>query len=81
MFDKGSQKKRIVGSGGSGEGHFSKPNGISIKGDVMYVADYGNDRIQKLTTEGGSYKSLANMDQVRNSLLNQNQLLLTKEIG
>ena len=52
VFDKGSQKKRTIGSGGSGDGQFSKPNGISIKGDVMYVADYGNDRIQKLTTGG-----------------------------
>ena len=24
----------------------------SVVGDVMYVADYGNHRIQKLTTEG-----------------------------
>ena len=53
VFDKGGhKKKRTIGSGGSGDGQFSKLNGISIKGDVMYVADWGNHRIQKLTTGG-----------------------------
>ena len=53
VFDQGGhKKKRTIGSGGSGDGQFSKPNGISIKGDVMYVADYGNHHIQKLTTGG-----------------------------
>ena len=52
VFDQGGHEKRIIGSGGSGDGQFSYPRGISIKGDVVYVADLGNDRIQKLTTEG-----------------------------
>ena len=52
VFDQGGHEKRTVGSRGSGEGQFSYPHGISIKGDVMYVADWGNDRIQKLTTGG-----------------------------
>ena len=51
VFDQ-DNKKRTIGSGGSGDGQFSVPHGISIKGDVMYVADYGNHRIQKLTTGG-----------------------------
>ena len=52
VFDQGGLEKRTIGSGGSGDGQFSEPCGISIKGDVMYVAEYGNHRIQKLTTEG-----------------------------
>ena len=52
VFDQGGHVKRTIGSGGSGDGQFSAPYGISIKGDVMYVADYGNHRIQKLTTGG-----------------------------
>ena len=52
MFDQGGHKKRTICSGGSGDGQFNTPHGISIKGDVMYVADYGNHRIQKLTTGG-----------------------------
>ena len=52
VFDKGGHEKRTIGSRGSDDGQFSGPYGISIKGDVMYVADCCNDRIQKLTTGG-----------------------------
>ena len=52
VFDQTGQLKNTIGSGGSGDGQFSKPYGITIKGDVLYVADYGNHRIQKLTSRG-----------------------------
>ena len=52
VFDQGGHEKRTIGSGGGGDGQFSGPRGLSIKGDVMYVADTGNHRIQKLTTGG-----------------------------
>ena len=52
VYDQGGHEKRTIGSGGSGDGQFSGPCGISIKGDVMYVVDSRNDRIQKLTTGG-----------------------------
>ena len=52
VYDHGGHEKRTIGSGGSGDGQFSTPYDISIKGDVMYVADQGNHRIQKLTTGG-----------------------------
>ena len=52
VYDQGGHEKRTIGSGGSGDGQFSSPRGISIKGDVMYVADSCNHRIQKLTTGG-----------------------------
>ena len=52
VFDQGGHEKRTIGSGGSGDGQFCGPLGISIKGDVMCVAEYGNHCIQKLTTGG-----------------------------
>ena len=52
VFDQAGQQKRTIGSRGSGDGQFSWPCGLFIKGDVMYVAEYWNHRIQKLTTGG-----------------------------
>ena len=52
VFDQAGQQKRTIGSHGSGDGQFNQPYGLCIKGDVLYVADYGNNRIQKLTTGG-----------------------------
>ena len=46
---------RIIGrsgSYGSENGQFQYPSGIAIQGDVIYVADQGNSRVQKLTTQG-----------------------------
>eukprot|EP00731_Ephydatia_muelleri_P008536 Em0004g874a len=52
VFDQTGQLKNTIGSRGSGDGQFSYPSGITIKGDVLYVADYGNHRVQKLTSSG-----------------------------
>ena len=52
VFDQTGQLKNTIGSSGSGDGQFSYPHGVSIKGDVLYVADTGNHRIQKLTSSG-----------------------------
>ena len=52
MFDQTGQLKNTIGSKGSGDGQFRCPCGISIKGDVLYVADSDNHRIQKLTSRG-----------------------------
>ena len=49
VFD---QTGHTIGSSGSGDGQFSYPHGVSIKGDVLYVADSGNHRLQKLTSSG-----------------------------
>ena len=51
------------GSSGSGDGQFNYPSSVAVQGDVLYVADQGNQRVQKLTTSGeflskfGSYVS------------------------
>eukprot|EP00731_Ephydatia_muelleri_P034583 Em0066g21a len=52
VFDQAGQLKNTIGSRGSGDGQFSYPYGISIKGDVLYVADRYNHRVQKLTSSG-----------------------------
>eukprot|EP00731_Ephydatia_muelleri_P032681 Em0024g225a len=52
VFDQAGQQRRTIGRCGSGDGQFASPCGLFIKGDVMYVADYYNNRIQKLTTGG-----------------------------
>ena len=46
VFDQGGHEKRTIGSVGSGDG-LTGLHGVSIKGDVMYVADTGNNHIQK----------------------------------
>ena len=52
VFDQGGHLKNIIGSKGSGDGQFYGPCSISIIGDVMYIADFNNHCIQKLTTGG-----------------------------
>ena len=52
VFDQTGQLKNTIGSDGSGDGQFSSPSGVSIKGDVLYVADTHNHRVQKLTSSG-----------------------------
>ena len=52
VYDQDCQQKRIIRSIGSDDGQFNKPYGLFIKGDVMYVAEFGNHCIQKVTTGG-----------------------------
>ena len=52
VFDQAGQQKRTIGSHGSGDCQFDSPSGIYIKGELMYIADSGNDRILNLTTGG-----------------------------
>ena len=52
VFDQTGQLKNTIGSSGSGDGQFSYPCGISTKGDMLYVADSGNHRVQGLTSSG-----------------------------
>ena len=52
VFDKNGTRKAIIGSQGNGVGQFSSPLGITISGDVMFVAENGGNRIQKLSVTG-----------------------------
>ena len=52
VFDQVCREKRTIHIGKKGDRYWSGLFGISIKGDVIYVADSDNNRILKLTTEG-----------------------------
>ena len=52
VFDQTGQMENTIGRGGSGDGQFRYLYGLCIKGDALYVADYGNHRVQKLTSGG-----------------------------
>ena len=52
VFDQGGHLKNTFGKYGSGDGQFNAPCSIFIIGEVMYIADCLNHRIQKLTTGG-----------------------------
>ena len=52
VYDSSGKKKTTIGSRGSGELQFQSPGGIAISGEVVYVAEYGGNRIHKLTTGG-----------------------------
>jgi RHS repeat-associated protein len=41
-----------AGIAGSGNGQFSVPQGIAAAGGDLYVADFGNDRVEELTEKG-----------------------------
>ena len=55
VFDKNGSSLPNIGSNrsyGFGDGQFYSPMGIAVKGDIMYIADQSNHRVQKLTTSG-----------------------------
>ena len=52
VFDQTGQLKNTIGSRGSGDSQFCCPTGISIKGDVLYVADHSIHCVTKLTSSG-----------------------------
>ena len=52
VYDSSGKKKTAIGCLGSGELQFKTPCGITIIGEVVYVAEYGGHRIHKLTTGG-----------------------------
>ena len=51
-FDPATESFTVWGSGGSGESQFNDPTGIAIGGDRVYVADYGNQRVQVFDLNG-----------------------------
>ena len=63
VFNSDESQKLRIGSQGSGDGQFKSPFGLTIVGEVLYVVDYLNNRVQKFTFTGeylgqfGSYGS------------------------
>ena len=52
VYDNSGRQKTTIGSKGSGPLQFTYPTGITISGDIMYVAENGGYRIHKLTLGG-----------------------------
>ena len=52
VYDSSGKKITAIGCFGSDELQFKNPCGITIIGEVVYVAEYGRHRIHKLTTGG-----------------------------
>ena len=52
VFNSDGSQKLQIGSQGSGDGQLNRPFGLTIVGEVLYVVDYGNNRVQKFTLTG-----------------------------
>ena len=52
VFNSDGSQKLQIGSQGSGDGQLQCPIGLTIDGEVLYVADYRNYRVQKFTLTG-----------------------------
>ena len=52
VFDSRGHYKYKLGKKGSGQLEFDGPWGIAIRGNIVYVADENNNRVQMLTTHG-----------------------------
>ena len=53
IFDESGRLLLVVGGRGRGKGEFWSPSGIAFDGDLVYVADTFNNRIQILRYIGG----------------------------
>ena len=88
VLDECGQLKRTIGNGGYDDGQFSYPCGLFIKGDVIYVADKGNNRIQKLTTGGEFMQKFGRrgtgqgqFDSPRSVIIDQRDRLIVSDYG
>jgi DNA-binding beta-propeller fold protein YncE len=52
IYDRDMNFKRSIGSVGAGPGEFFHPDDFAIGGNLIYVYDAGNDRIQVLDASG-----------------------------
>jgi len=57
VFDSGGNFITRWGGSGSATGQFSSPDGVAVdpSGMSVYVADFGNNRIQKFDAAGGAF--------------------------
>ncbi len=51
-YNAAGQRIKVWGQAGSGPGQFQIPHGIATDGNVIYVADRGNARIQRFDLDG-----------------------------
>ena len=52
LFNANGTLQKNIGPPGTGNGQFQSPFGLTIAGDILYVVDSGNNRIQKFTIAG-----------------------------
>ena len=52
LFNANGTFQKKIGSPGSGNGQLQSPFGLMITGDILYVVDSGNNRIQMFTIAG-----------------------------
>ena len=52
VYDSNGKNKTTIGSKGNGELQFEDPRGITIIGEIVYIAESVGHRIHKLTTGG-----------------------------
>ena len=52
VFNKDGSPKLRIGSSGSGDGQLSRPRGLALVGDILYVVENSNHRIHKFTCTG-----------------------------
>jgi tripartite motif-containing protein 71 len=55
-FDPVAESFTVWGTGGSNQGEFNEATGIAIGGDLVYVADAGNMRMQVFDLNGAFIK-------------------------
>ena len=65
VYNKNGSRIRSIGTYGSGEGQFYCPSAIALCESMLYVADYNNNRVQKLTTSGEFVSQFGN-NQLKN---------------
>ena len=86
VFNQHGTKLRTIGSNGSGDGQFSNPSDIAVRGNMLYILDESNHRVQKLTTSGqfiskfGTYGSGdGQLNRPRSICLDQNGRIFVSE--
>ncbi len=52
VFDLQGQLQRIIGSQGAEPGLFRYPYDVAVRGQYLYVLEFGNHRLQKMTLDG-----------------------------
>jgi sugar lactone lactonase YvrE len=52
VFNQQGTRIRTIGSNGNGDGQFSYPSSIALRGDVLYIIEESNNRVQKISTSG-----------------------------
>ena len=68
VYNKSGNRIRTIGTAGSpgnAERQFNSPSAIAIHGSILYVAEYNNNRVKKLTTSG-EFLSVFGVDHLRN---------------